>query len=330
MKRALCSYPNIHLLQAEVSSLIIKDKTCRGVILKDKSCIYSKTVVITTGTFMNGVMHTGTHQQMGGRVGEKATIGLSSQLADMGFYVHRLKTGTPARLDAKSINWSLTEEQLGDKNFYPFSYRSSNTPKLPQISCYLAYTSDKTHEIIRTNIHKSPLYNGIIESVGPRYCPSIEDKIMKFPDKNRHQTFLEPEGLNTDSIYLQGISTSLPKKVQDDFLKTIPALKNVKVLQYGYAVEYDFIEPCQIKHTLETRLISNLFLAGQVNGTSGYEEAAGQGLIAGANAALKVKDKGEFLLEREIKLILEFLLMILSQKELKSLIECSLPELNFV
>ena len=298
MKKVLSSDPNICLLQAEVSSLIIKDHICRGVILKDKSYIYSKTVVITTGTFMNGVMHTGAHKQMGGRVGEKATIGLSSQLADMGFTVHRLKTGTPARLDAKSINWSLTEEQLGDKDFYPFSYRSSNTPKLPQISCYLAYTSDETHEIIKKNIHKSPIYNGIIESVGPRYCPSIEDKVMRFPDKNRHQTFLEPEGLNTNSIYLQGISTSLPKEVQDDFLQTIPALKNVKVLQYGYAVEYDFIEPCQIKHTLETRVISNLFLAGQVNGTSGYEEAAGQGLIAGANAALKIKNQNEFLLER--------------------------------
>ena len=299
MKKALCSYPNIHLLKAEVSSLIVKDNICRGVILKDNSYVFSKTVVITTGTFMNGVMHTGTRRQVGGRVGEKATVGLSSQLADIGFSVCRLKTGTPARLDAKSINWSLTEEQLGDKVFYPFSYRSPSTPKLPQVSCYLTYTNTKTHEIIRTNIHKSPLYNGIIESAGPRYCPSIEDKIVKFPDKNRHQTFLEPEGLNTNSIYLQGISTSLPREVQDDFLRTIPSLENVKVLYYGYAVEYDFIEPCQIKHTLETRLISNLFLAGQVNGTSGYEEAAGQGLIAGANAALKIKGQNEFLLERD-------------------------------
>ena len=299
MKKALCSHSNIHLLKAEVSSLIIKDNICRGVILKDNSYIFSKTVVITTGTFMNGVMHTGTHKQMGGRVGERATVGLSSQLADIGFSVHRLKTGTPARLDAKSINWSLTEEQLGDKVFYPFSYRSSDIPKLPQVSCYLTYTSDETHEIIRKNIHKSPIYNGIIESIGPRYCPSIEDKVMRFPDKHRHQTFLEPEGLNTNSIYLQGISTSLPKETQDSFLKTIAGLKNVKVLQYGYAVEYDFVEPCQIKHTLETRLIPNLFLAGQVNGTSGYEEAAGQGLIAGANAALKIKDQNEFLLERD-------------------------------
>ena len=299
MKRALCSHSSIHLLKAEVSSLIIEDNVCKGVTLKDNSRIFSKTVVITTGTFMNGMMHVGARKQMGGRVGEKATVGLSSQLADIGFSVHRLKTGTPARLDAKSINWSVTEEQLGDEKFYPFSYRSLNIPKLPQISCYLAYTSDETHEIIRKNIHKSPIYNGIIESTGPRYCPSIEDKVMRFPDKLRHQTFLEPEGLNTNSIYLQGISTSLPKEVQDDFLKTIPALKNVKVLQYGYAVEYDFIEPCQIKHTLETRLVCNLFLAGQVNGTSGYEEAAGQGLVAGVNAALKIKNKNEFLLERD-------------------------------
>lgn len=299
MKKALCSHSNIRLVQAEVSSLIVKDNRCQGVILKDDSSLYSQAVVITTGTFMNGIMHTGGQKESGGRVGEKATVGLSSQLADLGFSVCRLKTGTPARLDAKSINWSLTEEQSGDKKFYPFSYRSSNTPQLPQISCYLAYTNAQTHKIIRKNIHKSPMYNGILESVGPRYCPSIEDKIMRFADRPRHQTFLEPEGLNTDSIYLQGISTSLPVNVQDAFLRTIPALKNVKVLRYGYAVEYDFMEPHHIRHTLETRLIENLFLAGQINGTSGYEEAAGQGLVAGVNAALKIKNQNEFLLGRD-------------------------------
>ena len=299
MKEALCSCSNIHLIQAEVSSLIIKNNKCYGVILKDGSSLFSQAVVITTGTFMNGIMHTGSQKKSGGRVGEKATTGLSSQLADMGFSVCRLKTGTPARLDARSIDWSSTEEQSGDKKFYPLSYRSSSIPQLPQISCYLTYTNLQTHEIIKKNIHKSPMYNGILEGVGPRYCPSIEDKIMKFADKPRHQTFLEPEGLNTHSIYLQGISTSLPVEVQDEFLRTIPALKNVKVLRYGYAVEYDFIEPHSIRHTLETKLIENLFLAGQINGTSGYEEAAGQGLVAGVNAVLKIRGQGEFLLGRD-------------------------------
>ncbi len=299
MKQALLACPNIDLIQAEVSSLMIEKNTCKGVILKDGSSINSHVVVITTGTFMNGIMHVGHVQESGGRVGEKATVGLSQQLATIGFSVRRLKTGTPARLDAKSIDWSLTEEQKGDSKFYPFSYRSSTTPQLPQVSCYITYTNEQTHKIIQKNIHKSPMYNGIAEGVGPRYCPSIEDKVMRFADKTRHQTFLEPEGLNTNSIYLQGISTSLPAEVQDEFLRTIPSLKHVKILRYGYAVEYDFVEPTQIKHTLETRLIESLFLAGQINGTSGYEEAAGQGLLAGINAALKVQNKNEFLLERD-------------------------------
>ena len=299
MRQKLLSEPNIRLLQAEVASLILEKGKCKGVILKDGSSLLSQMVVITTGTFMNGIMHVGEQQEAGGRVGEKATTGLSSQLAEQGFDVCRLKTGTPARLASESIDWSQTEQQAGDSKFYPFSYRSSKTPKLPQVHCYITHTNEKTHEIIKKNIHKSPMYNGMIEGVGPRYCPSIEDKVMRFAEKSRHQTFLEPEGLHTNSIYLQGLSTSLPAQVQDAFLRTIPALKNVKFLRYGYAVEYDFIKPHQIKHTLETRLIANLFLAGQINGTSGYEEAAGQGLVAGANAALKVKNRRELILERD-------------------------------
>lgn len=299
MRQKLLSEPNIHLIQAEVTSLLLEARACKGVVLKDQSTIFSRTVVITTGTFMNGIMHVGHQQEAGGRVGEQATTGLSAQLAEEGFDVCRLKTGTPARLASESIDWSQTEKQAGDVKFYPFSYRSPKAPQLPQIHCYMTHTNEKTHEIIRNNIRKSPIYNGMIEGVGPRYCPSIEDKVMRFAEKKRHQTFLEPEGLNTNSIYLQGISTSLPAEVQDEFLRTIPPLKNVKVLKYGYAVEYDFVQPNRIKHTLETRLIANLFLAGQINGTSGYEEAAGQGLVAGANAALKVKNQNELILERD-------------------------------
>ena len=299
MGMVLKSTPGLELFEANVASLLLNKSKVEGVMLDDGSRIYSKTVIITTGTFMNGVMHTGEKQEKGGRVGEAATVGISDQLKTAGFSVKRLKTGTPARLDANSIDWSKTEEQEGDKVFYPFSYRSSKQLQLPQIKCYLTYTNEQTHEIIRKNLHRSPIYGGDVEGIGPRYCPSIEDKVVRFEDRNRHQTFLEPEGLKTNSIYLQGISTSLPIDAQESFLKTIPGLENVKVLRFGYAVEYDFIEPTQIWHTLETRQIENLFLAGQVNGTSGYEEAAAQGLIAGTNAARKCLDKSEFILSRD-------------------------------
>lgn len=296
---ALKHQPNLHLLEGEVKRLILKDNLCVGVVLQDGSEIFSQATVITTGTFMNGVMHIGLRQEAGGRVGDKASIGLSDQLAQFGFEVKRLKTGTPARLHKDSIDWSKTVAQSGDKKIYPFSYRSSNQLKLPQIQCFLTRTTEKTHEIIRNNLDKSPMFCGIIEGVGPRYCPSIEDKITRFADKSSHQTFLEPEGLSTDLIYLQGISTSLPEEVQDQFLKTIPGLENVKVVRYGYAVEYDYIEPTQIWHRLETRTIRQLFLAGQINGTSGYEEAAAQGFIAGINAAHSILGKEELVLGRD-------------------------------
>jgi tRNA uridine 5-carboxymethylaminomethyl modification enzyme len=299
MTNVLMSHPNISLLQGEVKRLILDKDLCVGVVLQDGSEIHSRATVITAGTFMNGVMHIGLTQTPGGRVGDKASIGLSNQLADFGFTVRRLKTGTPARLHKDSIDWSKTVAQYGDDKFYPFSFRSERTFKLPQVACYLSRTTEKTHEIIRSNLDKSPMFCGHIEGTGPRYCPSIEDKVTRFADRDSHQTFLEPEGLNTDLIYLQGISTSLPEEVQYEFLRTIPGLENVKIVRPGYAVEYDFIEPTQIWHRLETRTIRQLFLAGQINGTSGYEEAGAQGLIAGVNAAHSLLGREEFVLGRD-------------------------------
>ena len=296
--KALVDKTSIDTVETEVKSLIIERDEVKGVVTKDGTKIQSKAVIITTGTFMNATLHIGEKQKEGGRIGEPASKGLSDEFARFGFNVRRLKTGTPARLKKESINFLKLKEALGDDEFVPFSFRSLKKPKLPQIKCHMTNTTIETKEIIEKNLTKSPIYSGIISSTGPRYCPSIEDKITKFPDKETHLAFLEPEGLDTNSIYLQGVSTSLPEKIQIKFLKTMPGLENVEVLRYGYAVEYDFIEPTQIRHTLETKLLKNLFFAGQINGTSGYEEAAAQGLVAGVNATRKIMNKEEFVLSR--------------------------------
>jgi tRNA uridine 5-carboxymethylaminomethyl modification enzyme len=292
------SNKNITLLELEARSLLIEKDSCHGIVTSDGSTIKSSKVILTTGTFMNGMMYIGLTKISGGRVGEKATTGLSEQLSSFGFKVTRLKTGTPPRLLRNSINWSELDVEFGDKDFHPFSILTESKIPFGPVSCGISYTNEKTHEIIRKNLDKSAMFTGLIEGVGPRYCPSVEDKVVRFADKNRHQTFLEPEGLNSESIYLQGISTSLPEEIQLEFLRTIKGLENVKMLKPGYAVEYDFLQPTQLRPTLETKYINNIYFAGQINGTSGYEEAAVQGFMAGLNACLSIQDSDPFILKR--------------------------------
>lgn len=290
--------PNLDFFQDMVKSLIINNGKVEGVITSLGIEIKGKSVVLTNGTFLNGLIHVGDKQLGGGRMGEPKAYGITEQLVDLGFEAGRMKTGTPVRVDGRSLDYSKMEEQAGDKNPQKFSYL--DTPKLTkQRSCYITYTNDTVHEILRTGFDKSPMFNGTIQSIGPRYCPSIEDKINRFAERNRHQLFAEPEGWNTVEVYVNGFSSSLPEDVQLKALHYVPGFEKAKIFRPGYAIEYDYFPPTQLKHTLETKLIENLYFAGQINGTTGYEEAAGQGLMAGINAHNKVHEKDEFTLSRD-------------------------------
>jgi len=297
-RKMLENTPNLDFFQDMVKGLLIKnDKVC-GVVTGMGMEIKAKSVILTNGTFLNGLIHIGEKQFGGGRAGERSATGITEQLLQLGFESGRMKTGTPPRIDGRSLDYSKMEEQPGDENPEKFSYATEIEPLKKQRSCYLTYTNDNVHEILKTGFEKSPMFTGRIQGVGPRYCPSIEDKINRFADKTRHQLFVEPEGWDTVEIYLNGFSTSLPEDVQYAALKQIIGLERVKMFRPGYAIEYDYFPPDQLSNTLETRRIQNLYFAGQINGTTGYEEAACQGIMAGINAHLKVKNMAPFILSR--------------------------------
>lgn len=295
---ALENTPNLDFFQDMVKQLIVENNKVTGVVTSLGIEIKGRSVVLTNGTFLNGLIHVGDKQLGGGRMGEPRAFGITEQLVTLGFEAGRMKTGTPPRVDGRSLDYSKMEEQKGDQNPQKFSYL--DTPKLTkQLSCHIVYTNETVHDILREGFDRSPMFNGTIQSLGPRYCPSIEDKINRFAERNRHQLFVEPEGWKTVEIYVNGFSSSLPEDVQIKAMKHIPGFENVKVFRPGYAIEYDYFPPTQLKHTLETKIIDNLYFAGQINGTTGYEEAAGQGLIAGINAHNKVHEKDEFILNRD-------------------------------
>jgi tRNA uridine 5-carboxymethylaminomethyl modification enzyme len=298
MKRIAETQSGLDLKQGAVARLLVVSGRVVGVETREGVIYHGETVVLTTGTFMRGLIHVGLNRFPGGRAGEPPSEGLSDDLRSLGLRVGRLKTGTPPRLDARSINFSRLESQPGDTPPHPFSLDTEHLP-LPQVSCHITWTNPETHAVIRGGLDRSPLYSGVIEGVGPRYCPSIEDKVVRFPEKERHQIFLEPEGLDCAEIYPNGVSTSLPPDVQLGFLRTIPGLEQVEIMRPGYAIEYDFVDPGQLLPTLETKDIPNLYHAGQINGTSGYEEAAAQGLLAGINAALRVQGQSPLVIGRD-------------------------------
>ncbi|RYY28565.1 MAG: tRNA uridine-5-carboxymethylaminomethyl(34) synthesis enzyme MnmG [Chitinophagaceae bacterium] len=289
--------PNVDFYQDMARSILVKDNRACGIITGLGHEIKAKSVVITSGTFLNGVIHIGDQKFGGGRVAEKAATGITEQLVELGFEADRLKTGTPPRIDGRSLDYSKMEEQKGDEEISGFSYLPTEKPKT-QKSCWISYTNTAVHDLLKTGFDRSPMFTGRIEGVGPRYCPSIEDKINRFADRDRHQLFIEPEGWNTVEIYVNGFSTSLPEEVQYAALRKVPGFENVRMFRPGYAIEYDYFPPTQLKHTLETKLIANLFFAGQINGTTGYEEAACQGIMAGINAHLAVREEAPFILQR--------------------------------
>ena len=290
--------PNLDFYQEMVTGLIVKNNKVKGVVTSRGNKISSKAVVLTNGTFLNGLIHVGEKNFGGGRAGEKASVGLTSNLESLGFVSGRMKTGTPPRVDGRTLNYELMEEQPGDSSPSKFSYLEKIKPLTKQKSCHITHTNKRVHDILESSFDRSPMFNGKIESVGPRYCPSIEDKINRFKDKDRHQIFVEPEGWNTVEVYVNGFSTSMPEDVQYNAIKEIKGFEKVKFFRPGYAIEYDYFPPTQLTLSLETKLIENLFFAGQINGTTGYEEAAAQGIIAGINSTRKIKKESPFLLNR--------------------------------
>jgi tRNA uridine 5-carboxymethylaminomethyl modification enzyme len=297
--KILTNTPNLFIWQDTVKQILIENGQVKGVLTALGIEISAKCVILTAGTFLSGLIHIGKNQLIGGRISEPASFGITEQLKSLGFTTGRMKTGTPARIDGRTIDFSVLKEQQGENDFHKFSFLTDVKRELKQMSCWITYTNENTHEILRNGLPESPLYNGQIKSIGPRYCPSIETKIVTFADKTSHQLFLEPEGLDSQEYYLNGFSSSLPIQVQINAIHTIPGLENAELFRPGYAIEYDFFDPTQLKHTLETKRIKNLFFAGQVNGTTGYEEAAGQGLIAGINAHINCHGGKEFFLDRD-------------------------------